>query len=139
MYYLMRYFVSGHRDITEEEFLRHYEAALLGALDDKEASFVVGDSHGVDAMAQKFLKQHTDKVTVYHIGASARNSNGFSCKGGYPSHNQKDKAMTLASDLDIAWVRSEEEQKKLYGAKYRHRKSGTQCNLERRAKINKKK
>ena len=55
--------------------------------------------------------------------------------GGFKNHEQKDSAMTFASDVDIAWSRSEEEQKKLYGSKYRKRKSGTQKNIERREKI----
>ena len=41
--------------------------------------------------------------------------------------------MTEDSDRDIAWIRSEEETKKLYGKKYRPgRVSGTQKNIDRR-------
>lgn len=43
--------------------------------------------------------------------------------------------MTLASQRDIAWVRSVEDQKALYGQEYRFRTSGTELNLKRRAKL----
>lgn len=50
-------------------------------------------------------------------------------------HSQRDAAMTASSDYDILWVRSDEETKKLYGAKYRPgRVSGTQKNKDRRAR-----
>lgn len=48
-------------------------------------------------------------------------------------HTERDAAMTAASDYDILWVRSDEETKTLYGAKYRAgRISGTQNNQNRR-------
>lgn len=121
--------------MTNKEFLFHYEKEILKALDDDKSSFVVGDSLGVDSMAQKFLKRYNAIVTVYHIGNSPKNNEGFLCNGGFPSHNQKDKAMTLVSDIDISWIRSDEDQKKLYGDEYRPRKSATQINIERRQKI----
>lgn len=49
-------------------------------------------------------------------------------------HNERDAAMTEASDYDILWVRGEEDTKVLYGEKYRAgRVSGTQKNKDRRA------
>lgn len=52
----MRYFISGHRDITEEEFNKHYVPLLVEILNsNRYASFVVGDCKGVDKMAMDFL------------------------------------------------------------------------------------
>ena len=130
------YFISGHCDITQGEFKEYYHARLDAALEEK-ASFVVGDARGVDMLTHAYLNVKTRDVTVYHIGQKPfHNMGGFPTRGGFDNHAKKDAAMTRISDADIAWVRSEEEQKKLYGDKYRKRKSGTQKNLERRAKLN---
>ena len=70
----MTYFISGHRDITEEEFNRLYKPEIIKALDKPDSAFVVGDYWGADKMAQTFLseqiKDKTElykKVTVYHM------------------------------------------------------------------------
>jgi len=129
------YFVSGHLDITPEEFKEHYVEALDTALT-AGAYFVVGDARGSDTMAQEYLKGKTTHVTVYHQQTFPRNNKGaFPVRGGFQNDTTKDTAMTLASDLDIAWVRSVEAQKKLYGSKYRKRTSGTEKNLKRRQKV----
>ena len=48
-------------------------------------------------------------------------------------HNERDAAMTKASDYDILWIRSDEDTSKLHGSKYRPgRISGTQKNRDRR-------
>ena len=45
----MIYFVSGHRDITKEEFEKYYIMALRTAYyEDDKPEFVVGDYEGVD-------------------------------------------------------------------------------------------
>ena len=68
--------------------------------------------------------------------SSPMNNVGFKTKGGFKSHNQKDKTMTINSSYDIAYVRSPEITKRMLGSKYDpKRKSGTQRNIERRAKL----
>jgi len=127
------YFISGHCDITEDEFSREYhdklETAVLSG-----ANFVVGDARGVDIMAQKYLSNRPGRVTVYHLFDTPLNiaNPAFKTIGGFQTHDQKDTAMTRNSNADILWIRSEEEQKKLYGKKYRYRISGTEKNLNRR-------
>jgi hypothetical protein len=117
----MKYFISGHRDITNEEFDLHYKLVLDQILrDDPNCEFVVGDCYGADAMAQKYLRGQ--KVTVYHKGSRPRVNYGYHTKGGYLSHTAKDAAMTHASDKDIAWVRSGKEN------------SGTAQNILRRSR-----
>jgi len=146
-------FVSGHLDLKWEEFEEHY-APLLREAADRGCSFVVGDAPGCDYQAQRFLKDECkvpkDRVTVYHMLEYPRHSYGSgygtndpntrevlrsrpaTARGGYPlcggfkSDEERDAAMTLASDADIAWVRPS-------GSK-RHG-SGTKNNLERRARL----
>lgn len=124
----MRYFISGHRDITIKEFQRYYAKAITNAVmkDPNSVEFVVGDYYGVDAMAQEYLahliKTYTNvKVTVYHMFDKPRNNfYKFPTKGGYTDDHARDSAMTLESDADIAWVRSGKQN------------SGTEQNIVRR-------
>lgn len=120
----MTYFISGHRDLTEEEFEALYVPAIRGAISsDWDPKFVVGDYEGVDRMAQEYLKKVGlgDKVTVYHMFEKPRNcSDGLKTKGGFKSDEERDSAMTRDSDLDIAFVREGK------------RKSGTAQNIVRR-------
>lgn len=120
------YFLSGHLDLTPEEFAEHYEPRLREAFREPGVKFVVGDAFGADEMAQTWLRSYGaewDQVTVYHMFDRARNNAGpFLSAGGYTSDSTRDWAMTAASTHDIAWVRPGRE------------KSGTAKNLKRRAK-----
>lgn len=131
------YFISGHLELSEQEFADHYKSKIDKALAEN-AGFVVGDAPGTDLMAQQYLLGKTENVTVYHIRKAPRNDLGFFLRGRFKTDRDKDTAMTNESDKDIAWVRSEEEQKKLYGDKYRKRVSGTAKNLWRREMFKKK-
>lgn len=107
------YFISGHRDITEEEFELNYKLAIdLALYETQDANFVVGDYYGVDIMAQNYLLDELlldpKRVTVYHMFDSPRNKNEkvIKTKGGFKTDEERDKAMTMASSRDIAFVRS---------------------------------
>lgn len=106
----MIYFISGHRDIKEEEFKLWYEPRLEDILSlDTEARFVVGDCKGVDQMAQVWLKDHIldkTRVTVYHMLEKPRvlEDRDFNTIGGFKGDIERDTAMTLSSDMDIAFI-----------------------------------
>ncbi len=117
----MIYFISGHLDITEEEFREHYQP-LIDNAHEADSSFVVGDAGGLDTRAQQYLSKIGANVVVYHMFDSPRNNVGFPTCGGFKSDNERDTAMTNSSDVDIAWVRPGRE------------KSGTAKNIKRRAK-----
>lgn len=110
----MRYFISGHRDVTQKEFQRFYAKAIIDAVmkEPTTVEFMVGDYYGVDAMAQEYLAKLKNtypniKVTVYHMFDKPRNNfYQFPTIGGYENDHTRDCAMTLATDMDIAWVRS---------------------------------
>lgn len=114
-------FISGHRDITHNEFMVHY-AGQINNLCVEGCSFVVGDCQGVDYMAQKVLKEMGAKnVIVFHMDENPNYYvSGHSKSGGYKSDVHRDFAMTLASDRDLCWVREGKE------------RSGTAQNIERR-------
>ena len=113
------YFISGHLDLTEEEFKKHYSSRIERAIAEG-SSFIVGDARGADKLAQQFLKSKTEKVTVYHMYTSPRNNAGFTTEGGFISDSSRDRCMTENSTDDIAWVKPGREN------------SGTARNLARR-------
>lgn len=118
-------YISGHLDLTEPEFNEHYVPLIQKALGEYH-EFVIGDARGTDLMAQKYLRDlyldpiDAAPVRVYHMFTKPRNNVGFKLVGGFKSDDERDAAMTTASDYDIAWVRPGRE------------KSGTAKNLERR-------
>lgn len=114
-------FVSGHRDVSVDEFDEHYKPKLLNAMEQGH-QIVVGDYEGVDYMAQSFLSFHEyTNVLVYHMFTKPRYYVGtFNTVGGFISDEDRDSAMTNVSDYDIAWVRPGKN------------KSGTAINIRRR-------
>ena len=121
------YFISGHLDLTAEEFKAHYEERIARAVR-SGARFVVGDARGADSIAQLSLMDLLKddpagmyRVAVYHMLTGPRINHGnFSCRGGFTTDKDRDARMTADSDEDIAWVRPGREA------------SGTAANLRRR-------
>ena len=116
------FFVSGHLDLTPEEFQEHYVPLLERALHHSSyPRFIVGDARGADTMAQQWLKDHEAEVKVYHMLTTPRNNQGgFLTLGGFTSDTERDEAMTRDSEFDLAWVRPGRET------------SGTAKNIQRR-------
>lgn len=124
------YFISGHRDITSQEFEEKYVPVIYGELvANPEARFVVGDYQGVDIMSQNYLidvlKIDPDRITVYHMFDEPRNAHPLiqHFKSGFQTDSERDEAMTKASFKDIAFVRDNK------------RMSGTAENILRRFKF----
>lgn len=120
------YFISGHRDITQDEFIDNYAREIYRAAIEGD-KFVVGDYEGADMYALALLwaigiSRKVD-VTVYHMGDKPKfpeKCNDFPWMGGFKTDEERDAAMTAISDEDIAWVREGKED------------SGTAINLRRR-------
>lgn len=113
--YNRTYFISGHRNITETEFIK-YKTEINNILKNTpNARFVIGDYNGVDIMAQNYLvddlKINPDQITVYHMSDSPSNINSkiTNTVGGFETDEERDAAMTLASKYDIAFVRNHTE------------------------------
>lgn len=114
-------FVSGHLDLSEDEFRLHY-VELIEAAAARGCGFVVGDARGADLLFQRHAHARGLQVTVFHMFERPRHNLGeFPTVGGFPSDASRDAALTAASSFDIAWVRPGRE------------RSGTARNLRRRA------
>jgi len=117
----MIYFVSGHLDLTDEEFKEHYVPRLEEAIRE-DGCFVVGDARGTDTLAQMWLGERGAQVVVFHMHTAPRNNPmGLPTQTAGTTDDFRDAAMTAVSHKDIAWVRPGRE------------KSGTARNLARRA------
>ena len=141
----MIYFVSGHRDLSYEDFEKYYVPILVGILtDDDYPMFVVGDCDGVDKFAMDYIYNHMrcGELIIYHMFDSSRNiPEGYIEKkptldewleedlvevhfmGGFQSDIERDSAMTKNSDCDIAFVKDNRWD------------SGTAQNIKRRHEI----
>lgn len=116
------YFVSGHRNIPQEEFDAMYVPQIDGALR-KKCVFVVGDYEGADRMAQDYLKSKGATCVVFHMFDTPRYNAGFPTMPGFKTDEARDHAMSVVSDQDIAFVKSGKEN------------SGTAQNLYRRMNL----
>ena len=104
------YFISGHREITEEQFEK-YKNRIIDILSfNPQAVFLMGDYQGVDIMAQNYLldslQLDPSQVVVYHMKETPRNCNQkvIRLRGGFETDEERDAAMTNASFEDIAFV-----------------------------------
>jgi len=115
-------YVSGHLDLSEDEFRDHYVPQIDAACA-AGCCFVVGDARGADLLFQRHAHARGLVVTVFHMFERPRHNVGeFAVVGGFASDTERDEAMTAASSHDIAWVRPGRE------------RSGTAKNLLRRAR-----
>ena len=122
-------FVSGHLDLTQQEFDEHYKWMLDDAIKN-DYLIVVGDARGADLMAMTYLADvGYTKVNVYHMFTTPRYNcsvagyGRYHTRGGYVSDKDRDTALTANSTYDIAWVRPGRE------------KSGTAKNIRRRLEM----
>lgn len=76
----MTYFISGHRDITPEEFEKFYVPAIVDVIDTCNNNY--DDPYTID-----------DCPIVHYVG-------------GFETDRDRDSAMTNASSEDIAFIRS---------------------------------
>lgn len=131
----MIYFISGHRDLSYEDFEWHYKPVIDNIIaNDEEAEFVIGDCDGVDKFAMDYIFQnYAVALVIYHMFSTPRNVpkglsknpglEGVYFQGGFTSDEARDSAMTKVSDFDIAFVKDNRWN------------SGTAQNIKRRYNI----
>lgn len=107
----MRYFVSGHRDLTISEFREHYVPLIQKIIkDDVWCEFVVGFCEGCDLMFIEWMKEHAPSHDLLVFYCTNIPENFWD---DYPNiylyycddFETCDTAMTRNSDFDIAWIR----------------------------------
>lgn len=112
----MIYFISGHRNLSYEDFEKYYTPIIDKAIrEDDEAKFVIGDCCGVDKFAMDYIfNKDICHITIYHMFNKPRNIPEANTRvildlvdfrGGFKSDEERDSAMTKDSDFDIAFVK----------------------------------
>lgn len=124
------YFISGHGNITFEEWFAHYKPFIDEAIS-KNGQFILGDFRGTDTLSAEYLKNKTPQVKIVHCFQKPRYkvdivnlpSKHWEYIGGFENDTERDTFMTQNSDFDIAWVREGKEN------------SGTAKNIKRRMEL----
>lgn len=116
----MRYFISGHRNLSYEDFEKYYIPRIKEVIEeDPKAEFVVGDCDGVDKYVMDYIFNKTNNaVTIYHMFDKPRNTPNNKHPGSlvssykyvyfrsrFTSDEERDSAMTRDSDFDIAFIK----------------------------------
>lgn len=96
------YFISGHRDLTWQEFAKWY-APVISMLYRSGNQFVVGDCEGCDEMARELLRELQADYKVYY--ASPHPLGKYDPFYAFKTDIERDEAMTKASDYDLAYLR----------------------------------
>ena len=115
--------VSGHTDLSIEEFNEHYRERIMDAINAGDP-IIVGGASGADRLTQELCHSlQYYNVTVSDKGQQDnRITELFSHASGFETYALRDSFMTKNSDSDIAYVRPNPM---ALG-------SGTQCNIHRR-------
>ena len=115
----MIYFVSGHRDLTQEEFDEHYIPLIDKVLkEDIWAEFIVGDWEGCDTIFVEYMiskRSYPDIIVtcvenprIKPFGDDLFHYCRTYCKL-CNTYEECDAFMTQESDFDIAWIRPGKE------------------------------
>ena len=105
----MIYFVSGHRDLTKEEFEEHYVPLIQKVLkSDIFPEFIVGDWEGCDSMFLSFIKDYEVHVIITYVEEVPRIKEGEFNRYIFhkcTNYDECDATMTACSHFDVTWVR----------------------------------
>ncbi len=99
------YFISGHEDLTVDEFNTHYSRRIKRSNSDfPDCLYIIGAAAGTDRMSHDYLRTigvDPNRVIIYY------KHDGFHNPHRYRVHikAEYDTVMTGASTHDITWVR----------------------------------
>ena len=115
----MIYFISGHRDLTQEEFDKYYAPKINRVMEeDPRADFVIGDWEGCDKMALEFIlsQKSYGYISIYCVDQCRVKPFGDNITNFErtfisfcTNYDDCDACMTLDSDFDITWIRPGKE------------------------------
>lgn len=138
-------FISGHCNLTHEEFNEHYKSKLDDILNNPIHNILVGNAGGADTLCLEYLLRNNypkDLITIYFYNpynSSIKKYDTLNLVDGFTSYTKRDAEMTKLSTEDLLWIRSDEENKIMIenmGLVYKKgRKSGTELNLIRRLRV----
>ena len=136
-------FISGHTDLTNEEFVKHYVPQLKNALEEND-NFLTAYAFGADVKSVDWLLRNgidPKKITVYLLDKYIHKLKTLqelhvNVETGFGTHLKRDEKLTEDSDYDITWLRSIEDSKHMYGTDWsKGSVSATEKNILRRERL----
>ena len=99
-------FISGNRDLSEKDFITYYLPYLHELISNDNVIFNISDDEGCSEIAQVLLNsilEDRNRVNIYCIGDKPKYylSENFTCFSGFKTLEERNAAMTLASNMDI--------------------------------------
>lgn len=99
-------FISGNLDLSEKQFMQYYLPVISELAKESIIYFNVSDDEGCAAMTQVLLNsilKDKFKVSVYCVGDNPKHfvSNEFLCFTGFKTVEERNAAMTFASNMDL--------------------------------------
>jgi hypothetical protein len=100
----MRYYITGHRDLSKEEFSKIYIPEIDRIIrEDSNAVFLVGVCEGVDLYTIQYLNKYSIPVQVY--GPNLDIKNDRIRLHLYPSYEKSALEMIKNSDKTIGFIK----------------------------------
>lgn len=100
----MRYYITGHRDLSKEEFSKIYIPEIDRIIrEDSNAVFLVGVCEGVDLYTIQYLNKYSIPVQVY--GPNLDIKNDLTRLHLYPSYEKSALEMIKNSDKTIGFIK----------------------------------
>lgn len=99
-------FISGNNDLSEKQFIQYYLPIITELIKDNNIYFNISDDDGCSEMTQVLLNnllKDKFKVSVYCIGNNPKHfvSSEFLCFTGFKTIEERNAAMTFASNIDL--------------------------------------
>lgn len=108
------YLISGHDDITAEEFEINYEYIIRKTnAEYDQCKYIVGDRKGCDQLTQDFLRSigvSPERITIYYDEDCDPPINKFTYNVIKLNCVQLYKSMVMNSVYDIMWLRDDHQQ-----------------------------
>lgn len=102
----MRYYITGHRDLSKEEFNRIYLPKINDIIrEDSNALFLVGTCEGVDLYTRQYLTKYNIRFQIYGPHHGMDLSNTFTQVYFFPSYEDATKEMIKKSDITIGFIK----------------------------------
>jgi hypothetical protein len=99
-------FISGNSDINDKKFIQYYLPVITELTKDENVYFNLSDDEGCAEMVQILLSKTVkdkSRVAIYCIGDQPKCyiDSEFVCYYGFRTLEERDAAMTMASNMDL--------------------------------------
>jgi hypothetical protein len=102
----MRYYITGHRDLSKEEFNRIYLPKIDDIIrEDSNAVFLVGACEGVDLYTRQYLIKYNIRLQIYGPYFESDHINNITQVHFLVSYENAANKMIENSDITIGFIK----------------------------------